>query len=95
MRNFILGIAVGAVGMHILHKMGYMGANPPKTQAEKDAAVNDVMEEAKAYGNSLKRRFDVIMPADMTKLEKKIEAEKLTQGRYSIDPTREKAPLSI
>jgi hypothetical protein len=95
MRNFILGIAVGAIGMHILHKMGYMGANPPKTQAEKDAAVSGVMEEAKNYGDALKRQFDIVMPSDMVSKRAEELGKVFTQGRYSIDVTKEKAPLSI
>jgi hypothetical protein len=95
MRNFILGIAVGAIGLHILHRMGYMGATPPKTQEEKDAAVSDVMEEAKSYGDALKRQFDIVMPSDVVSKRAEELGKVFTQGRYSIDPTREKAPLSI
>jgi hypothetical protein len=53
------------------------------------------MEEAKNYGDALKRQFDIVMPSDVVSKRAEELGKVFTQGRYSIDVTREKAPLSI
>lgn len=96
MRNFILGIAVGAIGMHLLHQMGYMGdakgqgaAEPkPEGQPMKD-------EEAKNYSGALTRQYNILMPSDMVSRKMKEVGKEFTQGRYSIDESKINPPISI
>lgn len=90
--QFIVGLLVGAVGMHFLHKRGYMSNNPKSTE---EIIVDVKQEEMKKYSEPLKKKYDIVLtPNKYTKrvLEKK---EQLTRGRYEVDLNKVKEPVSI
>lgn len=91
--QLILGVLIGAVGMHLLHKRGYMSNNPKKTAEE---VVVDVKEEEKAkYAAPIKKKFDIVMPSDLVSKKVRQKAKALTQGRYEVDLNKVKDPVSI
>lgn len=90
--QFFIGALVGAVAMHIFHKMGYM-SNKPKTT---ETLVTEVNKEERAkYSNPLKKNYDIKMPSDLVSKKVRQKAENLTQGRYEVDLNRIKQPVSI
>lgn len=91
--QLILGVLLGAVGMHLLHKRGYMSNNPKKTTEDVIVAVKE--EEKAKYSTPLKKRFDIVMPSDLVSKKVRKKAEALTQGRYEVDLNKVKDPVSI
>jgi len=90
--QLILGVAVGAVGMHILHKMGYMGKKKedPKEQLFEEKVTSDVV-----YSDPLKKNYDIILKPNKYTAKVKEEKARLTKGRYMVDLNKVKDPVSI
>jgi hypothetical protein len=90
--QFIIGALVGAVGMHILHKMGYMSNKPKPTET----LVTEAIEEEKAkYSNPLKKNYDIKMPSDLISKKLKQKGKDFTRARYEVDLMKVKEPVNI
>jgi hypothetical protein len=90
--QFFVGLLVGAVAMHVLHKMGYM-SNNPKNASD---AVKDVNEdELSNYSDPLRKKYDIVLKPNKYSRRVVEKAKDLTEGRYEVDLNRVKQPVSI
>jgi hypothetical protein len=90
--QFFVGLLVGAVAMHVLHKMGYM-SNNPKNASD---AVKDVNEdELSNYSDPLRKKYDIVLKPNKYSRRVVEKAKDLTKGRYEVDLNRVKQPVSI
>lgn len=90
--QFFVGLLVGAVAMHVLHKMGYM-SNNPKNASD---AVKDVnQEELSNYSDPLRKKYDIVLKPNKYSRRVVEKAKDLTKGRYEVDLNRVKQPVSI
>ena len=93
--DFVLGVGAGLVIYHYWNrKVGVK--NPEAILAESQIielgqAVN---QTANRYGDALRQQYDIVPPAKVSK-RVRVRATQLTNGRYSEDLERQKAPLSI
>jgi len=90
--QFFVGLLVGAVAMHVLHKMGYMSNNPKNAPD----VVKDVnQEELTNYSDPLRKKYDIVLKPN--KYSKKVveKAKDLTRGRYEVDLNKVKQPVSL
>jgi hypothetical protein len=90
--QFFVGLLVGAVAMHVLHKMGYM-SNNPKNASD---AVKDVNEdELSNYSDPLRKKYDIVLKPNKYSRRVVEKAKDLTEGRYEVDLNRVKQPVSF
>lgn len=89
--QFFVGLLVGAVAMHVLHKMGYMSnkAKNPENVAPEEK------EEVKNYSNPIRKKYDIVLKPNKYTKEVVQKAKTLTKGRYEVDLNRVKEPVSI
>lgn len=91
--QLILGVLIGAVGMHLLHKRGYMSNNPKKSTEEIIVDVKE--EEMNNYSNPLRKKYDIVLKPNKYSKEVLRKKESLTRGRYEVDLNKVKDPVSI
>lgn len=94
--DFLLGLGAGLVIYHLWNRR--VGVkNPEAIEVEAQVrAVKDVLTEtANSYSSALKQDYDIFMPSDQISKRVRVRAKQLTDGRYSEDLERQKAPLSI
>ncbi len=90
--QFFVGLLVGAVAMHVLHKMGYM-SNNPKNASDVVKDVNQ--EELSNYSDPLRKKYDIVLKPNKYSRRVVEKAKDLTKGRYEVDLNRVKQPVSI
>lgn len=90
--QLLLGVVLGAVGMHFLHAMGYMGK---KKVESKDQPTEEKNNPEDAYSTPLRKKYDIVLkPNEYTKKVVQ-KAKDLTRGRYEVDLNKVKQPVSI
>lgn len=63
--QLLLGVVLGAVGMHFLHAMGYMGK---KKVESKDQPTEEKNNPEDAYSTPLRKKYDIVLkPNEYTK----------------------------
>lgn len=94
--DFILGLGAGLVIYHLWNRRAGV-KNPEAITVETQVkAVADVLANtAQQYSDALKQDYDIVMPSDQIRKKVRVRAKQLTDGRYSEDLERQKAPLSI
>ena len=90
--QFFVGLLVGAVAMHVLHKMGYMSNKPKNTQ---DVVGEVIDEEEKSYSNPIRKKYDIVLKPNKYTKEVVQKAKTLTKGRYEVDLNKVKDPVLI
>ena len=90
--QFFVGLLVGAVAMHVLHKMGYM-SNNPKNALDAVKGVNE--DELSNYSDPLRKKYDIVLKPNKYSRRVVENAKDLTKGRYEVDLNRVKQPVSI
>jgi hypothetical protein len=89
--QLILGVLVGAVGMHILHKMGYMSKK--KEEVKEQLFTEDVTTAV--YSEPLKKNYDIVLKPNKYTQKVKEDKARLTKGRYMVDLNKVKDPVII
>ena len=93
--DFVLGVGTGLVIYHYWNrKVGVK--NPEAISAESQIVQlgQVVNETANRYGDALRQEYDIVKPDKVSK-RVRARATQLTNGRFSEDLERQKAPLSI
>jgi hypothetical protein len=93
--DFVLGVGAGLVIYHYWNrKVGVK--NPEAISAESQIVQlgQVVNETANRYGDALRQEYDIVKPDKVSK-RVRARATQLTNGRFSEDLERQKAPLSI
>jgi hypothetical protein len=90
--QFFVGLLVGAVAMHVLHKMGYM-SNNPKNASDAVKGVNE--DELSNYSDPLRKKYDIVLKPNKYSRRVVEKAKDLTEGRYEVDLNRVKQPVSF
>jgi hypothetical protein len=93
--DFVLGVGAGLVIYHYWNrKVGVK--NPEAISAESQIVQlgQVVSETANRYGDALRQEYDIVKPDKVSK-RVRARATQLTNGRFSEDLERQKAPLSI
>lgn len=90
--QLILGVLVGAVGMHILHKMGYMSK---KKEEVKEQLFTEEGAKDEVYSNPLKKNYDIVLKPNKYTQKVKEDKARLTKGRYMVDLNKVKDPVII
>ena len=93
--DFVLGVGAGLVIYHYWNRK--VGVKNPEALAVESQVVElgQVLNEtANKYGDALRKEYDIVPPDKVSK-RVRAKATQLTNGRYSEDLDRQKAPLSI
>jgi len=93
--DFVLGVGAGLVIYHYWNRRAGV-KNPEAISAEsKIVELGQVVSEtANRYGDALRQEYDIVKPDKVSK-RVRVRATQLTNGRFSEDLQRQKAPLSI
>jgi hypothetical protein len=94
--DFVIGVGAGMVIYHYWNKKQGI-KNPEALEVESQVvAVGQLLNQtASKYSDALKQDYDIVLPVDQVSKRVRAKANKFTQGRYSEDLERQKAPLSI
>jgi hypothetical protein len=94
--DFLVGFGAGLLVYHLSNKRKGI-VNPEALAVEKEVvAFGQVLNEtANKYSDVLRQDYDIVMPSDQISKKVKARARQLTDGRFSEDLERQKAPLSI
>jgi len=94
--DFVLGLGAGLVVYHLWNRR--VGIKNPEALAVENqvmAATDVLAQTANKYSDALKQDYDIVMPSDQIRKKVRARAKQLTDGRFSEDLQRQKAPLSI
>jgi|LauGreDrversion4_2_1035121.scaffolds.fasta_scaffold04628_2 hypothetical protein len=94
--DFVLGVGAGLVIYHYWNRK--VGVKNPEALAVESQVVElgqVLNEKANKYSDALRQDYDIVLPVDQVSKRVRAKAKKLTDGRYSEDLERQKAPLSI
>lgn len=96
---FIYGVAVGALGVLLYQrytaKVSTMDKKPQTTEEKLEEVKEVVVEEAKKYGDVLRKKFEILLPSDMVNKKVEQKAQAFTERRYAENPQNIKAPLLL
>lgn len=98
--DFLFGAVVGIVASYLWYNrkdIKKASSNPKLVAIQEEVAkVQDVIEEeASKFSGALKSEYEIVMPSDRVSKKAKVKAKEFTKGRYSVDPTAVKDPLSL
>lgn len=94
--DFVLGVGAGLVVYHYWNRrVGVKNPEAISVETEVLAAKDVITQTANKYSDALKQDYDIVMPSDQIRKKVRVRAKQLTDGRFSEDLQRQKAPLSI
>ena len=93
--DFVLGVGTGLVIYHYWNrKVGVKNSEAISAESQIVQLGQVVNETANRYGDALRQEYDIVKPDKVSK-RVRARATQLTNGRFSEDLERQKAPLSI
>lgn len=93
--DFLLGVLAGAVGYHLWSRMQDKKQSTSAMSDQVALAKQVVGEEAAKFNNVVQKQYDILMPSDLISKKVRKRAKELTEGRYSIDPSKVTQPVSL
>ena len=94
--DFVLGVGAGLVIYHYWNRR--VGVTNPEALVVESKVVElgqVLNEKANQYGDALRKDYDIVVPIKEIPRRVREKATMLTNGRYSQDLERQKAPLLI
>lgn len=89
--QLIIGLLIGAGAYYLWNR----SRNKKSSDVLASAIVEVKQEEEKKYAAPLKKKYDIVMPADLVAKKVKMKGKDFTQRRYEIDLNKVKEPVSI
>jgi hypothetical protein len=98
--NFLFGVLIGAFATHIYYRRysnKKLQLNPKVIAVQEEIAnvQQTIEDESSKFSSALKEKYDIVLIPNKYSKRAKAKGKQFTDGRYSIDPTSIKEPLSL